>query len=175
MPTQDLSEEEFVEEGAEPSGTSRFPSRYNANDLRSPVRQTSEGIRSRENTRRRYSQNDAGEDESQKPKISRITFGLMLAVAILFDLASFLINLIPFVGGAVSSITITPLATLTFFLWFKMHGVSYNKTSRWATAIITPIIEFIPVLNAFPTWILEVIIITVSVNAEETVEKFLKK
>lgn len=84
--------------------------------------------------------------------LSLSTFLLMFGVAIFFDAISLIMNFIPIVGGLLQLITITPVATLTFFIWLKMHGINFTKGPRGFLLILTVIIGFIPVINALPEW-----------------------
>jgi len=84
--------------------------------------------------------------------LSLSTFLLMFGVAIFFDVISLIMNFIPIVGGLLEDITITPVATLTFFIWLKMHGVNFTKGPKGFFLILTIIIGFIPVINALPEW-----------------------
>jgi hypothetical protein len=85
-------------------------------------------------------------------QLSLSTFLLMFGVAIFFDVISLIMNFIPIVGGLLQLITITPVATLTFFIWLKMHGINFTKGPRGFLLILTVIIGFIPVINALPEW-----------------------
>ena len=85
-------------------------------------------------------------DTNTKYHIPNTTWALMFAVAILYDLASFI---------PVVNIVIVPVAWLHFWFWFKLHGVSIGFTNpkRLVTAGATSVIEFIPAASALPTWI----------------------
>ena len=85
-------------------------------------------------------------------KMSLTTFFLMLVVAVFFDATSLIVNFIPFIGGLLQTVTITPIAIITFFLWMKMNGISFTKGSRGIFTIAVAAIGFIPLLNALPEW-----------------------
>lgn len=154
-------------EGQGDSSPSRQVVRADSSGARSRVSTNS----SRENNRQRMMRRAFQEASIEKePKISTQTFVFMLIVAGLFDLISLLINLIPAVGGLIDGILITPFATMLFYFWYKKHDVSYSNSSRMAVMVIVPLIEFIPIINALPGWILEVVTIYLSVRAEEKLE-----
>lgn len=91
------------------------------------------------------------------PQLTLSVFGLMLGVAIFFDAISFGLNFIPLIGGLLQVITVTPVATLTFAIWLKMHGINFTKGPRGFFILLTAIIGFIPVVNALPEWTVYVI------------------
>ncbi|MEN9649160.1 MAG: hypothetical protein RL094_127 [Candidatus Parcubacteria bacterium] len=121
---------------------------------RQVVRSDEAGMRKRVTV----AENQAQQQASQNGQIDTSTFFLMLAVAALFDLFS----LIP--GGG---FIVTPLATITFYFWFKKHGVKYDRASRWIISIGTPIVELIPFIDIFPTWMLEISFFYLSIKAEQ--------
>ncbi len=86
------------------------------------------------------------------PQLTLSTFGLMFGVAIFFDVISFGMNFIPFIGGLLQDITVTPIAIMTFFICLKMHGISFTKGTRGFSLLLTVVIGFIPIINALPEW-----------------------
>jgi hypothetical protein len=94
--------------------------------------------------------------QNKEPDISFGTSFLMLGTAILFDVFQFLVELIP-VAGQILSILITIVAWATFYLWFKIKGIKFTKTKKFAF-VGGFIIEFIPIINMLPTWTLSIII-----------------
>lgn len=103
----------------------------------------------------------------------------MVAVAILFDaiqVGADLMHAIPIVGNA-SAIMFTVLldiwAYLTFWFWFKIHGVSFMNPKRALALNGGLLIELIPVINALPAWTLAVVIIFITTKAEEEIAKTL--
>jgi hypothetical protein len=91
-------------------------------------------------------------------KTSKIDFVFMLGVAGFFDLISGLINLIPGIGGFMSTIFITP--TGTFILWFmyKKRGIEFKSAKSIAKFGGASLIELVPVLNVLPGFILNVLL-----------------
>lgn len=101
-------------------------------------------------------ENTAVERESYDStyRIGTLTFMLMMGLAFFVDLIQFLITLIS-VGtiGAIISSMITGIAWIIFYIWFKMNGVGYVDR-RIALKIFILLLEFIPLLNALPIYIL---------------------
>lgn len=100
-------------------------------------------------------------------RIPNTTAILMISVALLFDLIQFILTAL-FIGMILNPVIVTPLAWFTFFLWYKFRGVNItDKVSRFATMTVTPLIEFIPMINALPAWTLGVFIMISIVKAED--------
>ena len=117
--------------------------------------------------------------QQQKPAVAATTFALMVAVALLFDavqVGADLMHAIPLVGNA-SAVIFTVLldiwAYLTFWFWFKIHGVSFMNPKRAMALNGGLLIELIPIVNALPAWTLAVVIIFVTTKAEEEIAKTL--
>ncbi len=102
-------------------------------------------------------------------KTSKIDFVFMLGVAGFFDLLSGLINLIPGIGGVVSTIFITPTGTLTLWFMYKRRGIEFKSAKAVAKFGGASLIELVPVLNIFPGFILNVLLNYGSVEAKEIV------
>jgi len=73
----------------------------------------------------------------------------MIGVALCFDIAVFLINLIPILGQFIG-IGIGFIAYLTFFLWFMLKGVRIMTPKRAITLGTGFLISLIPILNMLP-------------------------
>lgn len=95
-------------------------------------------------------------DEDEKT-ISRSTYKKMLVAAIVLDVLTALINLIPFVGGIISTVFIWAPGFLVFFFIYRKLGVKFHlkNTSKFG---ISALIEAIPVINALPGFTLSVIL-----------------
>jgi len=100
--------------------------------------------------------------------ITKTTAVFMITLAVIFDLIQFLVSLlhfIPVIGNAVAFVgttTITIVASMTFYIWFKINGVSFNTSKRivsFGGGILT---EFIPILNALPAWTFSVVLVITS-------------
>jgi|SRR3989344_5618062 len=85
-------------------------------------------------------------EENKEKGLKATTVVLMIAVALFFDALQTLLTFI-FMGWLVGI-----FAGLTFYLWFKLHGVSFMKPKRLATFGGTALIEVIPFLSVIPAW-----------------------
>jgi hypothetical protein len=91
-------------------------------------------------------------------RISNFTAGLMVIVALLFDL----VGIIPLVN-ILSQFT----ALLIFGLWFFFLGVGFINPQRFAAALISTVIELIPFVSILPGLTVAVIICIVTVRTED--------
>jgi hypothetical protein len=99
------------------------------------------------------------QQQPQKPEASHISktdFGLMLSTAIFFDLTLAVIQLIPFAGSA-AAMTFNTVPLMLFFIWYKLKGIDFSNPKRGFSFFGTAVIEFIPVINALPTWTAEIV------------------
>lgn len=79
--------------------------------------------------------------EGKPQRIDNITAGLMITVAVVFDL----ISLIPVVN-IISAVA----ATLIFGLWFLLLGIGFANPKRIATWATGLLVEAIPFLSILP-------------------------
>lgn len=79
----------------------------------------------------------------------------MIGVAIFFDGLQAAIQTIPILGQILSGF-VAIFAFLTFWLWFKLHGVKLATGKRAASMGLGFIFELIPFLNILPAWTLAV-------------------
>ena len=84
----------------------------------------------------------------EKKGLNNVTVALMVSAALFFDALQWLLTFI-FMGWLVGI-----FAALTFYLWFKMHGISFMKTKRLLTFGGASFIEIVPIpfLSALPAW-----------------------
>lgn len=90
---------------------------------------------------------------SQNAPVDKFPFGtvfLMGGTAIFFDILQIILDLIPFVGWIISPL-VGLIGSFTFFLWFKMKGVQFNKLKNAAALGGSFVFELVPILNALPT------------------------
>jgi hypothetical protein len=99
-------------------------------------------------------------------RISKSTSGLMIAVAVLFDVANGLINLVP-IAGQILSDFVTIVAYGTFWLWFTILGISMIDPKKALRFFGTGGIEMIPVINALPALTLGVFLTISMVKLED--------
>lgn len=89
-------------------------------------------------------------------ELSFSTSFLMTGAALFFDGLQILVGWVPIIGQIISPI-IGFFALITFWFWFKIHGISFSKKKRAATIGAGAIIELIPILNLLPMWTLAVL------------------
>jgi len=115
-----------------------------------------------------------GEQTDKKPtlRIGVFTSGLMIAVALIYDGAQALIELITFgFGGWIINPIINIWSLMTFYTWFKLNGISYNKLSKISTLGVPAFMEMLPFINSLPAWTASVIISLFMTYAEDIVAK----
>lgn len=103
----------------------------------------------------------------------------MLAVAGLYDGAQVGVNalqglnaLLPGLGVFLVFLLGVPLtiwAWLTFYMWFKVRGVSFMQPKRFAIVGICGLADTI--MSALPAWIAAVALLIATTRAEELLEK----
>lgn len=116
-------------------------------------------------------------------KITVVTFTLMISVALFYDGAQFLVNwlsvdVVTFIGATLawlSSLMVDVWAFLTFYVWFKVKGVSFANPKRGLTMAGATLIELIPVLSSLPAWTLAVVICFITTRGEEVLGEALQK
>lgn len=102
-------------------------------------------------------------------KLSSGTTYLMIGTALLYDLLQFCVGWIPFVGQILGWI-VSFFAGLTFWLWFRIHDIPFNKkrTASLATGVV---IEIIPLVNMLPAWTLAVVSMIATTKIKEVASK----
>jgi hypothetical protein len=106
----------------------------------------------------------------KKETISKTTFAMMLAVAIFFDVALSVIQLIPF-AGSVAAMVFNVVPFMLFYLWYTMEGISFVNPKKAFTFFGCSFIEFIPFANILPAWTASVIIMYVLQKKDILLEK----
>src|SRR3989344_2139954 len=89
----------------------------------------------------------------EKKGLNNTTIALMISVAIFYDVLQWLLAFI-FMGWLVSI-----FALLTFYVWFKMKGMSFMKPKRFAAFGGSFIVELIPIINILPAWTLAIVLL----------------
>lgn len=115
------------------------------------------------------------EDLTKKPllRIGVFTSTLMIVVALIYDGAQVLVELVTFgLGGWLINPLINIWSLMTFSLWFSLKGVSFARPSKALTLGGTSVAEMIPFINDLPTWTAGVIIILAQTYAEDLAGKF---
>lgn len=105
-------------------------------------------------------------------KIKPIEAGLMIGVALLYDGLSALFNLDPtIVIGWLANFFLNIWSFLTFWLWFKLHGISFVSAKKSGMIFAPFLIENIPWINALPSWTSAVVSLLANNFAEELLQK----
>lgn len=87
-------------------------------------------------------------DKNKEKGLKSHTVALMIATALFFDVLQILLSFI-FMGWLAGI-----FAGLTFYLWFKFHGITFMKPKRLLTFGSASLVEMIPIpfLAALPIW-----------------------
>ena len=96
------------------------------------------------------------QEENKEKGLKSTTVVLMIAVALFFDALQALLTFI-FMGWLAGI-----FAGLTFYLWFKIHGISFMKPKRLMAFGGASLIEIIPFLSALPAWTFAVSYLAIS-------------
>lgn len=59
---------------------------------------------------------------------------------------------------------VSPIAFLTFYLWFKLRGIKFATAKRSGVMGVGFILELIPLLNTLPAWTLSVILVIMDIK-----------
>lgn len=109
----------------------------------------------------------------EESKISDGTAFLMVSLALFFDSGQGIANiigLIPIVGnifGSMLAFIIGFFAWLSFYTWFKIHGVNFMSPKRLIAFLGAGITELIPYINILPAWTFAVLFIIATTRIEE--------
>jgi len=113
-----------------------------------------------------------GKKDKPKLRIGVLTSGLMVGLALIYDGTQALVELITFgLGGWLINPLINIWSLLTFYTWFKLKGVSYNKSGKVLTLGIPAFTEMLPFINSLPAWTASVIINLAQIYAEDIIAK----
>ena len=106
-----------------------------------------------------------------KYRISWIIGGIMIAVGFIYDATQGVIEFSLFGFGFTVNWIITIWAWLTFYTWFKIYGVSFLNPRRGAVLNTSFLLEIFPFLAVIPSWTLAVLLLVLSVRAEDFVKQ----
>lgn len=103
----------------------------------------------------------------QKPSdnavgITTTTWMLMIGVALFFDTSEALISLVPILGE-ILSVLLDIFVFATFWLWFKIKGEKYSRS----TMIGGFIIGLVPIINILPEATLTIVLLYFSAKAKK--------
>jgi hypothetical protein len=112
-------------------------------------------------------ENGGEENKTQKAeqRINNVTAGLMIITALAYDAVQAFLDWI--LIGLVVNWILDIWAWLTFFIWFKLRGVSFANPKRAISLNGGFIAELIPAVNALPIWTAAVIIMVITVKTED--------
>ncbi|MEK7176164.1 MAG: hypothetical protein AAB695_02190 [Patescibacteria group bacterium] len=79
--------------------------------------------------------------EEKEKGLKTTTVWLMIGTAVFFDALQILLDFL-LMGWLV-----TIFASMTFWLWFMRHGISFMKPKRIAGSLVTMIIDIVPILG----------------------------
>lgn len=111
-------------------------------------------------------------------RINIFESGLMIAVAVIYDLVQIALTwILGWIGiGFIGSWLITIWAAMTFGLWFTLKGASIMSGKRAASLGFGTLIEAIPLLNSLPGWTVSTIISLSATRAEDVLaQKVIKR
>lgn len=97
------------------------------------------------------------EEEKRGSKgLENSTIVFMVVVAVFFDLVQMILTFL-FLGWLVGI-----FAGLTFWLWFKLHGISFMKPKRLAVFGGASLIEMFPIIpfSTLPAWTAAVVFLS---------------
>ncbi|GEM_PF-1358169 len=108
----------------------------------------------------------------------------MIAVALLFDgiiAAPKLLDLIPMLdfltapANIMVSILVGIWAWLTFYIWFKLHGVKFTSPKRMFAFPAAFVLKLIPIIGMLPEWTGAVTLLFITTRGEEALAKTLEQ
>jgi hypothetical protein len=102
------------------------------------------------------------EGQNKEKGLKPTTVWLMIGTAIFFDMLQILLDFL-LMGWLV-----TIFGSLTFWLWFKLHGYSFTKPSRLAGSLVTMVIDVVPVLGWF-AWTIAITTFVLKNKIQESV------
>lgn len=111
--------------------------------------------------------------EKEKKQISDTSAFLMIFAAICFDGIQALVGWIPVFGNILAGL-LSVFVFLTFFLWFRMHGITMITPKRLTAMIGGGVIELIPFINIFPAWTSVVVYLIGTTKVRELASKKLQ-
>jgi len=111
-------------------------------------------------------EDETEEKQEKEERINNVTAGLMVAVALLYDGVQMFLEWIGI--GFIVNWILNIWAWLTFFVWFKLRGVSFAANPKRALAFNGGfLIEFIPIIEELPIWTAVVVVTVITVRLED--------
>ena len=103
------------------------------------------------------------EQEQKTHQISKTSFGFMLVIAVLGDIASFFLGLITVDAGILND-TLAFLMDMGIWFWAALNGMGLKGA---ATGGISMVIEIIPIVGSLPTFTAAVIALFIMSRVKE--------
>ncbi|OHA91589.1 MAG: hypothetical protein A2758_00565 [Candidatus Zambryskibacteria bacterium RIFCSPHIGHO2_01_FULL_49_18] len=102
-------------------------------------------------------------EQNKEKGLKNHTIALMICTALFFDVLQWLLAFIfmDWLAGF--------FAFLTFFLWFKTHGISFMRPKRILVMGGAGLIEIIPWLAALPAWTAAVTILALDTKIKKAI------
>ena len=104
-------------------------------------------------------------EQNKEKELKNHTIALMVGTAIFIDVLQWLFAFI-FMDWLVGF-----YGFLTFYVWFKIHGIKFTKPKRALTMTGAGLIEFIPFLAALPAWTGAVLLIALDTKVKKVLDK----
>ncbi|MBI2618031.1 hypothetical protein HYW58_01105 [Candidatus Kaiserbacteria bacterium] len=106
------------------------------------------------------------ERERPQPRIDSGTMVSMVSVAFFFDVVQMIFTL-TVIGSIVSSV-MSIFIWLTFYVWFKKHGIMFmDNLARMIIMWGGFLLELVPVLNIIPGWTFSVSLSLLLIHYED--------
>lgn len=99
-------------------------------------------------------------------RIGMLQAAFMVLVAVLFDCADWLLDLLLGAGIIFDSV-IGIIGWLVFYMWFRINGVSFTNPKTALRFNGTVIAEIVPFINQLPAWTVGIVWTIVAVRLED--------
>ena len=107
--------------------------------------------------------------EQETKGLNNTTIKLMIVVALFFDALGALLELVAMYW------LVSIFYLLTFFLWFRLHGISFWKPKRFLVMGGSLIIELIPLVNLLPAMTLAVAVVALDSKIKKVLPNAVQK
>lgn len=106
----------------------------------------------------------------EESRIKDTTAFLMIFTALCLDGIQAMFGWVPFVGNIFAGL-LSIFIFLTFFVWFKMNGITMMTPKRFGSLVGGGVIEMIPFINILPAWTLVVVYLIGTTKIQELAQK----
>ena len=108
---------------------------------------------------------ESGEGQKKEPRISNFTAGFMIVFVLLVEGIQIALDFA--LIGVVVNFAITFFAQIVIAFWFWMKNVSFRSTKKIVTIGVSLLIEFIPVIDILPGFLVQTVAIILLTKAED--------